>query len=306
MGQSWIGIRVSAALAILGSLFLLLASALLLWTAFGTPPDATAGLRLQAMPLIVALGVFCAALGSWLLVTAIGILRRRPWARASALILAVLAVGMGFSALVAMLFIVRRASPGVVGGLGVLAVFYGALAVMGTWWLVLFNGAGARLYFTETAEPPQPDGRPFSLTIVGGYLLLCAIASATAAILRLPAVLFGWVVTGWATAVIYTGYTAASIWLGSGVLGLQNASRIGAVVFFALNGANTAVWGLLPDLDGRMLDMENALPNWLRSFGPLPMVEHAWWFVLFGLLYALVPAWFLLRRRAAFEWTHNR
>ena len=299
MAQSWFGIRASAALAILGSLLAFITSAALLWPSFGL---ARAGEAARFQMVMIALAVFCALLGVWGMATGIGILGRHPWARASALILAVLSVGMGFSALIAILFLVRAPSPDAARGIVVVALFYAGLAMVGAWWLVLFNSPGARLYFS-TERVPRPladDNRPFSITIVGGYLLLCAVATGTAAILRLPAVFFGWVVTGWATVAIYSAYTAIEIWLGSGVLGLQNASRVGALVFFALSGANAAVWGVLPDLSGRLLDLESACPRWLQNPDLMPTLDNVAVFVVAGLLYALVPAWFLFRRRAAF------
>jgi len=252
---------------------------------------------------MIALAAFCAVLGAWGLATGVGILGHRPWARASALILAVLSVAMGFSALIAILFVVKNPSPDAARAIVVIAIFYAGLALVGTWWLVLFNSPGAKAYFSMEAVklPALYENRPFSMTIVGGYFLLCAIATGVAAILRLPVVLFGWVVTGWATVAIYTAYTAIEIWLGSGVLGLQNASRIGALIFFFLSGANAAVWGMLPDLSSRLLEFENALPRWMQSPDVITALDSSGIIVVAGTLYALIPAWFLLRNRPAFD-----
>ena len=298
MAQSWIGIRVSAALAILGSLLSLLFGVLLVWAVFNTSPSHGEALRLR--PLLFGLAVFLAALAAWGLATGTAIFRRRRWARISALILAVLLVGMGVSALIAMLFVAIPVSPDVSRGMAILAAFYGGLMLVGAWWLLLFNSRGAKLYFTGPEEPSE-SGRPLSIAIIGVYLLLCAAGTAAAAIFRVPAALFGWVITGWGTLAVYTVCTAVEIWLGTGLLQFQNPARIGSIVFFALVAANSAVWAALPDFAQRMRELEAGLPRFLRPPPHMPALDSMSGFLLIGSLFALVPIWFLVRRRAAFR-----
>src|SRR5689334_18516533 len=106
MGKSWIGIRVSAVLTILGSLVTLLMAFGALWTAFhafeqavqSPSPFPVRGLMMATAALFIAFSV-------WGITTAVSVFRRRAWARLSMIIFAVLMVGMGGSALVGILFI---------------------------------------------------------------------------------------------------------------------------------------------------------------------------------------------------------
>ncbi len=301
--ESWIAIRVSGALAILGSALTLLLAGVLAWMAlYASPP---AGGNTLMKPMMAVLAAFFTGLTAWGVATGAGIFRRRGWARASIIIFAVLLVGMGGSALLGILFIRLPESPELSGRtmLGirvVMAAFYGSLALIGAWWLLLFNSNRARQYFAEGAAPPG-DGRPLSIRIIGWYLLLCAVGTAVAGALRVPAVLFGAVVTGWATLGIYTAFTAVEIYLGTGLLQFQKAARLGSIAFFALVAASAAVSLALPGFAGRMQSMEDAMPRFLRAPQAAMPFDSIWPFAWTTVLVAAVPIWFLLRRREAFQ-----
>lgn len=266
----WIGIRVSAVLTILGSAGTLLFAGSMLWTALrASRLDAPESpLPLKAMLLTMA--VFFTALSGWGIATAIGIFRRRGWARLSMIVFAVLLVGMGGSALVGILFIKLPATGNVSAAtmqnirVGI-AAFYGAMAVIGAWWLLLFNSSATKQYFAEQAAP---GSRPLSIAIIGWYLLLCAVGTATGAILRMPGMLFGAIVTGWAALAVYTAFTAVEIYLGAGLLQLQESARVASIVFFALMAANSVVTVVLPGFAGRMQIMQLALPAFMRGGQP--------------------------------------
>jgi hypothetical protein len=77
-----------------------------------------------------------------------------------------------------------------------IAAFYGALALVGAWWLVLFNTSATKQYFAGR-EPERESARPLSIAIIGWYLLAGAVGTALAAVIRMPAVFFGLIFTGW-------------------------------------------------------------------------------------------------------------
>src|SRR6185369_2156724 len=94
----WLGIRLSAVLAILGSLLTLMAA---LSMAFAATRPAQAAMAESPIPIRVVMTVMCilfGALSCWGISTGIGVLRRRGWARVSMRIFAILLVGMGGSA----------------------------------------------------------------------------------------------------------------------------------------------------------------------------------------------------------------
>jgi len=310
--NKWIAIRVSAVLTILGSVATLLFAGMMVWTAFFVPPPDTA--VKSPVPLkgiMAALAVFFTAFGVWGFVTAAGIFRRRAWARISMVIFSVLLVGMGGSALLGTLIIKLPPNPSFTPQmmsyirLGIAAV-YGVMTLLGAWWLLLFNASRGKQYFAESgagipAGVSSESGRPLSIGIIGWYLLISTLATATAAILRVPGLLFGAVLTGWVALAVYTAFTAVSLYLGTGLLQLQEPARVGSIVYFLILAANSVVTVLLPDFPGRMRTMQDAFPRFLRwsQQQPLP-TDGMWEFALIGALIAAVPIWFLVRRRAAF------
>ncbi|HYW43445.1 MAG TPA: hypothetical protein VE959_11360 [Bryobacteraceae bacterium] len=306
MSQSWLGIRVSAVLAILGSVLTLLFSGLLVWTAFfahGFAPGSPADTGLMK-GVLIALTVFFIGLTVWGVATGAGIFRRRGWARVSIVIFAVLLVGMGGSAMLGIFFVRLPPSPDVSEQIMrnirlAMAAFYGGLLLIGVWWLLLFNSARAKQYFTSVEAAPE-SGRPLSITVIAWYLLLLAAGTAVGAATRLPAMLFGLVATGWSAMGIYTVYTAVGIYLGTGLLQLQKLARTGAIVFFLFNAANSVVSIAMPGLAGRMQAFQDVLPRAFQSPQAVLPASNFWIFAVTGALFAAVPVWFLVRRRQAF------
>jgi hypothetical protein len=301
----WIAIRVSAVLTILGSAVTLLFAGLLVWTALRpsqleTPVESPFPLK----AMIVTMAVFSTAFSAWGVSTAIGIFRRRGWARLSMIIFAVLLVGMGGSALVGILFI-KMPDAGNVSAQAMqnirvgIAAFYGAMAVIGAWWLLLFNSSATKQYFADRAA--VPGSRPVSIGIIAWYLLLCSVATAIGAILRVPGMLFGVMLTGWAALAVYTAFTAVQIYLGTGLLQLQESARVASIVWFALIAANSLVTVVLPGFADRIQIMQQSLPAFLRGGRQQVPIEGTGGLMLLGTLIVAVPIWFLVRRRAAFR-----
>jgi hypothetical protein len=300
----WIAIRASAALAILGSALTLLLCAVFAWMALRTPvPGETVPLR----PLIGVLAVFFAVLTVWGFATAAGVFRRREWARASMVIFAVLLVGMGLSALLGIIF-VRFPQPAPEAGGGVMvnirlliAAFYGGMALIGAWWLLLFNSSQAKRYFAETPEESREPEKPLSIRIIGWYLLVCAVLTALAAALRVPAMLFGLLITGWATLGIYTVFTAVEIYLGTGLLQLQKGAQIGAIGFFTFAAVSSAVSILLPGFEERMRAVQAYMPRVLQAPRTELPFDNVWPFAAVSVFIMAVPICFLIWRRRAFR-----
>ena len=293
----------SATRAILGSVLTLLFSGVMLWTAwFAAPPP---GETIPMKPMMAVLAVFFAGLTAWGMTTGAAIFRRRAWARISIVIFAVLLVGMGGSALLAILFVRLPPSPGLSGQAMInirvaIASFYGGMALVGTWWLLLFNSNRAKQYFAESPAA-SGNGRPLSIRIVAWLLLLSALGTAVAAALRFPAMFFGAMVTGWPTLGIYTAYTAVEIYLATGLLQFQRPARLGSIAFYALTAANSAVSIALPGFAERMRVALDALPRFMRTPQAAFPFDSTWPLVLLSALPSLVCIWFLVRRREAFQ-----
>src|ERR1039457_1377373 len=104
MARKWIGIRASGGLAIAGSLATLVLGGLMLISMTLAPPPM--GPAAPPFPM-AAIGIVMAAIfalfSGWGIWTAIGILRRRGWARVSIVIFAVLLTFTGVGGALAIL-----------------------------------------------------------------------------------------------------------------------------------------------------------------------------------------------------------
>src|ERR1039457_4325073 len=306
MHRKWIAIRASAVLAIAGSLATLAIGGAMLFGTLKAPPPATGPavppLPLKAIGMVMA--AICACLSGWGIWTAIGIFRRRQWARISIVVFAVLLTFMGASASLAMLFVQMPLQPGVSQhamdtirwGVG---AFYGVLAAIGVWWLVLFNLSSTKEYFAQYA-PSQPDARPLSVSIIGWYFLISSPFLAAMAVVRMPAFVFGAVITGWGGLAVYTLFAGAQIYRGTGLLRLREQARLGTIGYFCLMALNSAITMGLPGYAAKMQIAMREMPKLFPADVPPQVPQPGWLFVLIGIAFAAVPIWFLVRRRAAF------
>src|SRR5262249_48070523 len=157
-----------------------------------------------------------------------------------------------------------------------------------------FHSTAGKEYFTT---PREPDARPLSVGIIAWYFLVMAVGRASGAVLRTPGMVFGFLFTGWTSAAIFTALAAVHIYLGAGLLQLQESSRIASIAFFGLMAVNGLVTGQLPDLGGRMQTLQQSVPilRGIQTAGALDGVRRL---MLTSALMAAVPIWFLVRRRA--------
>lgn len=304
MHRKWIGIRASAGLAIAGSLATLVMGGAMLFGTLVAPPP-TKGPAVPPFPL-AAIGIVMAAmaacLGGWGIWTAIGIFRRRGWARVSIVVFAVLLAFVGVSGFLAILFMPLPAPEGVSRRMmdamrWGMAGFYGVLAAIAGWWLVLFNLSSTKEYFAQDV-PSEPPARPLSVSVIGWYLLISSLFLAAMAVARMPAFVFGAVVTGWGGLAVYTLFSGAQIYLGTGLLHLEEQARLGTIGYYcfaALNGVLT-----MPGFAAKMQIVQREMPKLFSAGVPEQYPQPAWVFVLMGVAFAAIPVWFLVRRRAAF------
>jgi hypothetical protein len=305
MARKWIGIRASAGLAIAGSLATLVLGGLMLFGILvAPPPKEPAAPPFPLLAIGIAAAATCAILSGWGIWTAIAIFRRRGWARISIVIFAVLLTFMGAGAGLVILVMRLPAQPDVTPGMmdairWGMGGFYGLLAAIGVWWLVLFNLRSTKEYFAQ-GVPSAPPARPLSVSVIGWYLLISSLFMAVPAVIRLPAFLFGAVITGWAGLAVYAVFAAAQVFLGAGLLRLREPARVGAIVYLCFTALNSAVTWLLPGYEARMQLMLREMPRLSAAGVPAQMPQPAWVFALLGIAFVAIPVWFLVRRRAAF------
>jgi len=305
MHRYWIGIRASAVLTIAGSLLTLAFAGLILFgTVVKPPPTGPAAPPLPLAVIGIVMAAILAALSAWGIWTAVGIFRRRGWARVSIVVFAALLTFVSASAFLVILIMPFPAQGGVsqsmmdVARWGI-AGFYGVLAVIGVWWLVLFNLGSTKEYFAQDA-PSEPRARPLSVSVIAWWLLSGALICVAPAVMRVPAVVFGAVMTGWTALAVYVTFSMAQCLLGIGLLRLKEPARVAAIAYFCL----TALSGLLalapPGFAVRMQIVQRAMPRFYPAATSAQMFQSGWALVLPGIVLAAVPVWFLLRQHAAF------
>ena len=248
------------------------------------------------------------AFSAWGISTAIAIFLRRRWARVSILVFAVLLTFMSGAGTIAILFIQLPATPNTdsaaimpVVRLG-MAAFYGVLTAIGVWWLVLFNRSRTKEYFAGQG-PVIESARPLSIGVIAWWLLAGGAFMVVAALLRLPAMLLGAVLTGWVTLVVYGAWAAVQIYLGLGLLSLRQAARVGSIAFFCFGAANCAVSMLGPGYAEMMRQTRIAMPRLFPAGAPAALPGPIWVFVLLTTACCAVPIVFLVRRKPAFHQT---
>jgi hypothetical protein len=255
--------------------------------------------------IAIVMAVLFAGLSGWGICTAIGIFRRRGWARISIVVFAVLLTFMGVGAGLAILFMPalptqEGVNPNLMDTVRwVMAGFYGVLAAIGVWWLVLFNLSRTKEYFAQ-GSPGEPGARPLSVSVIGWFLLAGSLFLAAMAVFRLPAFVFGVVITGWGGLVVYTIFAAAQIFLGTGLLQLQEHARVGTIGYFCLTALSSILNVVPPGLQAKMETMQRAMPRFFPNGATATMPQPGWVMALMGVAIAAVPVWFLVRQHAAF------
>src|SRR4051794_343020 len=139
-----VGVSASGVCALLGSL-LMLAFFVLLGLVFFVSPARSPLPPEARLGLVLGLAMF-GVLGVWGTTTAIGLFRWRNWARVSIIVFSVLLAFAGLIAAPVMLLIPTPASAPPNYGVVRIAVsiFYGALGLLGTFWLYYFSRRATR------------------------------------------------------------------------------------------------------------------------------------------------------------------
>ncbi len=301
-----VSVYISAVVMLAGSVLCLASGLFLLLAAFSPPP---------AMPAVsfIKYALYSATaisfgFGAWGIATGIGLFRFRRWARISVLIFSGLLLFIAVPGLVFLLIPIPTSpelSPGAMAAVDiVIAVFYFLLIAIAVWWIYLFRKASLKQQFLGELPAAGLPRRPLSITLVACFLLIRSIQSLVLVPLRVPAGLFGFILTGWEASLFYLFYAAAQLWLGFGLLRLKPWSRTLAVYVFLFGIANGLLFVLLP---GRI---ERVLAIFMSQVPPAIRTQEAFWTAWskswmqagFGVSVILmaIAIWFLVTRRKAF------
>jgi|SRR5580658_4479823 hypothetical protein len=286
----------------------------------------------------VALSLVYLLPAAWGICTGVGLWRLKNWARISMIVFSVLLVLMGgFAGLVSLVMPIPASpnsavDPSVMVSIRiVMGIFWLTQLGIGVWWLVFFNRLKVKEQFgqptvamaagltSQTAYPvqsvsvgamrPGPAGRPLSITIIAWFLLAGCLFIPLSLVLRGPAILFTKILIGWPAVLLFLAFAVAQLCIGVGLLRLKLAARIAAIVYFAFAFANSAVFYFAPGGHARMLaliEWQQSMFPWTRAFQSqaefkLDLTPFLSLGAVLGLILIMVPLYFLITRKLAFE-----
>jgi hypothetical protein len=173
------GITVIAILQLIGSALLLVLAALMAFAMIvATAPASDPRLpRMFFTVMRVVVPFFYAIPAVWGIITAVGLLQLKNWARISTIVISVLLIVFGaFGVLTAMVFFLKPppgdgVDPKIFFIIGAVSAIF-ALAQMGVgiWWMVFFNRAGVKAQFLPQPFPYPHTGQgaaPYAINMPG-------------------------------------------------------------------------------------------------------------------------------------------
>lgn len=282
------GITVVAVLSLIGSILtLLMGIVLALLMLFASAPKSNdfPGSPMFFKVIMVGVVLIYLLLALWGILTSMGLLWLKNWARVSMIVCSVLLIVMGvFSVLPSLLPISSISNkPADASAMTAVRVFMGvfslALVAIGIWWLVFFTRPKVREQFLSgplalSGEPITSAGmlrrRPLSITIIAWYLVAGCLFIPLNLWLHTPAVLFTKLVTSRAAAATYYLVIGAlHLYLGIGLLCLRPTARTVGIAYFVFGFVNAAVFYFAPGGHARMLAFLELLQSvypWMRPW----------------------------------------
>lgn len=302
-----VGVVVAAVLMLVGSV-LDLGMGALTWFSFRMMQSLPEG---QAQPgalpgflIATTLTIFFGS-AAWGLATGIGLLLMKRWARISAIVIASFLALFGALCLPLVLVVPMPQLPGAESYLlfvrVVVGVFYVLLLAIGVWWLVYFNRRKVREAFAGGMPVEEPASqRPLSIAIIAWILVSSAPLMPFLVLLKFPAPLMGFTLTGRAALLTYLAFGVAGTLAGYWLLKMKpqgHTLTVGYFLFGLINGmVNCAVPGTLERMKQMFLEsLSMQLPR--EAMPPEPPI---WVSIFISVLCMAVPLYFLFTRKKSY------
>lgn len=334
------GVTAISILSMIGSAIMLLLGALFVLVAILAPiPSAPESPYSPAFfkGIFWGIAIFHALLAAWGILTGIGLLRLKGWARISIIVFSVLLIlQSAFGTLIALVIPFlphpnQAVDPAVttISSI-VMAVLALTLLGLGIWWLVFFlrkkvreqfastrtmlptspgsEGAAPTLDSFETSSIPDPARRPLSFTIIAWFILAGCLFFPLSIFLRSPAVLLTKLLVGWPATVYFIAFLIMHLYIGIGLLRMKLTARIVAIAYFCFGFVNGAIFYLAPGGNSRisaLIKTSQEIYPWMQlsqnqpfMFDFTPLIAVG---ACMGLAVVMIPLYFLITRKAAFE-----
>jgi hypothetical protein len=335
------GVTVIAILSLLGSAFtFVVGTVMLVVMAIAPVPRSNEfpGSPMLLRAILLASSLMYLLPAVWGILTGIGLLRLKNWARISIIVFSVLLILMSaFTGLVSLVVPIPATSNNEVDPLVMIGIrmvvgaFWLALLGIGIWWLVFFNRSKVKEQFgqlalafpggsmSQTAYPvqsmpvsatePGTAKRPLSITILAWLLLAGCAFIPLSLVLRAPAILFTTLLNGGPAILFFLTFAALQLCIGIGLLRLRPVARMAAVIYFIFGFLNSAVFYFAPGGHARtlaLMESQQTMFPWMRQFqgqaglqfNPAPFLVVG---AVVGLFVITVPLYFLITRKLAFE-----
>jgi len=306
------GVTASAVISTIGGCCSILLGGLMVFSPFGGPLKRPSN---QPVPPLspVELGIvaiFFFGFGVWGIVSAIGLLRLRNWARISfasyGVLLAffcALSTASGVSLMA--LAISRNIQPNDVppGLYAVEFALFAAIAflfaALGVFWAIYFSRKSVKIQFLGEALASVPRAMPIGLTVVGWLFVVGAAVAAIMTFFSLPLFLFGFSLHGWLARLGHLAWSIAALIAGVGLLKKRAKAypvAVGCSVFGLMNWAAIFV---TPGAMNQLLETIQEASGHSATALHLRTVA-LWGHLLIGMIMNLVPLLLLLANRKAF------
>jgi hypothetical protein len=317
--QRSVGVTAAAVIVFIGSGFTLLYG---VFTAF-LPLLAPSG-PLQAPFLrytLFGVAIFEVAFAIWGILSGIGLIRLREWARISMVVFSVLLLICTLPGMLIVPFMPMGQGPGVPANAEIPAnvtlmikigieVFYGIIAGIGVWWICFFNTRSVKQQFRSVSADASseaaslPPGRPLSISIIGWLMVISSCIVVPFLFLHFPFLFLGMFLTGRKASVVILAWCAVQAIAGVGLLRLQPWGRILSICVFVFGLFNGAATFLRPGAADRLSQMIGSVQARMGApMSPQPAMMHAsmWVGGIAGVALAAVELWFVVTRKKAFE-----
>lgn len=302
------GVTVIAVLAMIGSLLTVAVALVMALAMVAAPAELPNDFPLPPVAfkaIMLLMSFFYLLPAIWGILTSVGLLQLKNWARISIIVFAALFTAMGlFGAMSAVVMAVLPLGDTIPDHDVIVAMRIGMAAfplvqvAIGIWWLVFFNRTEVKAQFEPrrwafpgSVPPPPPyppqtpyptqvlprrpiapepsvPGRPLSISIIGWYMLSVCALLPVGLIMRTPAVFLTSILTGWKSLLFILVLAGLHIYIGVGLLRLQRFARVVGMSYFAFAIVNSAVFYFAPG--GRMrvqqlLQSQLAMFPWMQS-----------------------------------------
>src|SRR5579883_3069666 len=304
------GIVASAVIAIIGSLLCLAAALFML--VFTPPPLPNQPPPPAAVGVTIGfIATFYSAFGIWGIVSAIGLLKLRNWARLCFIafggLLCLFAVFLMFGMLMLAFFMPQAPAPNVSPQLikRIFAVMGTSMllpAGLGVWWMIYFNRSRIKLQFMSEAKASEARQFPVGVTVIAGFLILGGASIFISSMGTFPLLLFGFIVRGYAARAVLIAWGFIGLFAGIGILKKHPAAYSFAIGYFVFGLLNSIVYWAVPGSAARMLDAMREMPGGQTMASNLVNAPFKPFIFLTSALMAFV-VWYLIKKRRAFlEW----